>query len=185
MMINVARSDPDPQRRAAATYALKAVQTIPSNYAELKMGGRFEVSPDTVTAILANPGMAGYHQDVYLKRLQKAVGPDIPVGLAKDMAPKDFTARYEDLATMMAESVKKMRTDGKMWSSSMNAVEGALKETSAFEPYSGSAVLQSALSDYIHDPTALPKVKDAITYTRQYESDVASFLNAIKLDAAK
>lgn len=33
--------------------------------------------------------------------------------------------------------------------------------------------------------TTLPKVKDAITYTRQYESDVASFLNAIKLDAAK
>ena len=67
----------------------------------------------------------------------------------------------------------------------MNAVEEALKETSAFEPYSGSAVLQSSLSDYIHDPTTLPKVKDAITYTRQFESDVASFLNAIKLDAAK
>lgn len=33
--------------------------------------------------------------------------------------------------------------------------------------------------------TTLPNVKDAITYTRQYESDVASFLNAIKLDAAK
>lgn len=185
MMINVARSDPDPQRRAAATYALRAVQTIPSNYAELKMGGRFEVSPDTVTAILANPGMDAYHRDMYLKKLQKAVGPDIPVGLAKDMAPKDFTARYEDLATMMAESVKKKHTDGKMWSSSMNAVEGALKETPAFEPYSGSAVLQRSLSDYIHDPTTLPKVKDAITYTRQYESDVASFLNAIKLDAAK
>ena len=185
MMINVAASDPDPQRRAAATYALKAVQTIPSNYAELKMGGRFEVSPDTVTAILANPGMEGFHQDMYLKKLQKAVGPDIPVGLAKDLAPKDFTARYEDLATMMAESVKKKYTDGEMGSSSMNAVEAALKETSAFEPYSDSFVLQNALSDYIHDPTALPQVKDAITYTRQYESDVASFLNAIKLDAAK
>lgn len=33
--------------------------------------------------------------------------------------------------------------------------------------------------------TTLHQVKDAITYTRQYESDVASFLNAIKLDAAK
>ncbi len=149
------------------------------------MGGRFEVSPDTVTAILANPGMGGFHQDMYLKKLQEAVGPDIPVGLAKDLAPKDFTARYEDLATMMAESVKKSHTDGKMGSSSMNAVEAALKETSAFEPYSDSFVLQNALSDYIHDPTALPQVKDAITYTRPYESDVASFLNAIKLDAAK
>lgn len=185
MMVNVAANDPDPQRRAAATYALKAIQTIPSNYAELKMGGRFEVSPDTVTAILANPGMDSFHQDMYLKKLQEAVGPDIPVGVAKDLAPKDFTARYEDLATMMAESVKKKHTDGKMWSSSMNAVEAALKETSAFEPYSGSAVLQSSLSDYIHDPTVLPQVKDAITYTRQFESDVASFLNAIKLDAAK
>lgn len=185
MMIGVAASDPDPQRRAAATYALKAVQTIPSNYAELKMGGRFEVSPDTVTAILANPGMDGFHQDMYLKKLQEAVGPDIPVGLAKNMAPKDFTARYEDLATMMAESVKKKYTDGKMLSSSAASVERALKETPAFAPYSGSDVLQSALSDYVYGAITLPEVKDAITYTRQYESDVASFLNAIKLDAAK
>lgn len=185
MMINVARSDPNPERRAAATYALRAVQTLPSNYAELKMGGRFEVSPDTITAILANPGMDGYHKDMYLKELQKAVGPDIPVGLAKDLAPRDFTARYEDLATMMAESVKKKHADGKMWSSGPSAVDGALKETPAFVPFAGDYNIQSALSSYIHDPTTLPQVKEAITSSRPFEADVASFLNAIKLDAAK
>ena len=85
----------------------------------------------------------------------------------------------------MAESVKKKHADGKMRSSGPSAVDGALKETPAFVPFAGDYNIQSALSSYIYDPTTLPQVKEAITSSKQYESDVASFLNAIKLDNAK
>ena len=180
-LVNTASQDPDPNRRATAAYALKALQTIPSNYAELKMGGRMEVSPDTVTAILANPRADEYRQ---LEKLQKLVGPDIPVGAAKDMVPASFTSRYEDLATLMAEATKKARKDGRLDSSSPNSVKAFMRDTPVFSQFTGTNVPLN-ISDFLYDPAALSKVKEAVTSSRPFEADVASFLNAIKLDAAK
>ena len=140
-----------------------------------------EVSPDTVTAILANPIADEYGQ---LAKLQKLVGPDIPVGAARDMVPASFTSRYEDLATLMAEATKKARKEGRLESSSPNSVEAFMRDTPGFSQFTDTLVPLN-ISDFLYDPIALSRVKEAVTSSRPFEADVASFLNAIKLDNAK
>lgn len=181
-LVTVANTSNSSNLRKLATKALADIQRVPSNYAELKMGGRLEVSPDTVTAFVLNPFISGHQSEKVREAIAKA-GYDIPTGTAAELVPKEFTNRYEDLARLMTEDVSKARKEDRLLSSGQRAIDDYLKDT-PFAPYNSTEV-QAELSDYLYGVEPLAGINRAIFSSRQFESDVASFLNAAKLDALK
>lgn len=170
----------DPAIRERAASVLGALQRLPSTYAELKMGSNLHLGPDTVTAIIAQPGTSRDKMD----KLQALI-KDVPVGQAKDFVPKEFQQRYTDLADMLAGKVRKAKQSGELETGSNYNVLRWLESQNLGRYGHGNPPLLYSLSDAAYtklDTDEQRAMHNNILNGGAFESDVASYLNSLKLD---
>lgn len=175
-----AARNPDPAIRERAASVLGALQRLPSTYAELKMGSNLHLGPDTVTAIIAQPGTSRDKID----KLQDLI-KDVPVGQAKDFVPKEFQQRYTDLADMLAGNIRSAKQRGTLENGSDAAILRWLEDNNLSRYGQGNNNLLNSLSDAAYgklDASQQRALHNNILNGGAFESDVASYLNSLKLD---